>query len=118
MKVSFFEFIRRDLILGIVLSALVFGCALALGGPFLATNRSAAPVAAPAAQPAPQATTLRGTVTRNGGHVYLNDGVGNVYQLDNVHHSRALEGQYVAVTGELYSQARLMYVERIVPITA
>lgn len=49
MKSTFFDFIKRDLILGIVLSALVFGCALAWGGPFLATSQQ------PAASAAPQA---------------------------------------------------------------
>lgn len=48
MNSTFFDFIKRDLLLGIVLSALVFGCALALGGPFLTTSQQ--PAASPAAQ--------------------------------------------------------------------
>lgn len=47
MKANFFDFIKRDLILGIVVSALVFGCALAWGGPFLASNQPSAASAAP-----------------------------------------------------------------------
>ncbi len=43
MKSTFFDFIKRDLILGIVLSALVFACAFAWGGPFIATNQQPAP---------------------------------------------------------------------------
>jgi hypothetical protein len=47
MKSTFFDFIKRDLILGIILSALVFGCAFAWGGPFLVTNQQPA-LSAPA----------------------------------------------------------------------
>jgi hypothetical protein len=108
--------IRRALLLGIVLTALVFVGVLARGGPFPATNQPAPPVAA--AQPALQATTLTGTVTGNGGKVYLNDHAGNIYQLNNVCYTGGPEGHYVAVTGELNRQARLMYVERIVSIDA
>jgi hypothetical protein len=57
MKSNFFDFIKRDLLLGIVLSALVFACALALGGPFLTTNQQ------PAASVAAQALTQTGTAS-------------------------------------------------------
>jgi hypothetical protein len=108
--------IRRDLLFGVILSALVFVSALARGGPFLAAKKPAPPAAA--AHPALEATTLTGTVTGNGGKVYLNDHAGNIYQLDNVRYAGGPEGQYVSVTGELNRQARLMHVERIVPIDA
>jgi len=41
MKSTFFDFMKRDLILVIAVSALVFGGALAWGGPFLTTNSQA-----------------------------------------------------------------------------
>ncbi len=54
MKSSFFDFIMRDLTLGIVLSALVFASALALGGPFLTTSQQpAAPAAGQAIAQSP-----------------------------------------------------------------
>lgn len=47
MRITFFDFIKRDLMLGIILSALVFACALAMGGPFLTTSQQPAAAASP-----------------------------------------------------------------------
>jgi hypothetical protein len=46
MKRTFFEFIKRDLLLGIIVTVLVFASALAWGGPFLASSQQPADPAA------------------------------------------------------------------------
>jgi len=106
--------IKRDLFFGIILSALVFASALALGGPFLAPNHSTAAAAGAAAQ----TTTLTGIVMRDGWYVFLSDSKGNVYQLDNLRHARKFDGKFVTVTGELDPQSKLVLVERIEPARA
>jgi hypothetical protein len=108
--------LKRDLLFGIVLSALAFLSALLLGGPFLATGASAAP-AFGALAPA-QTTTLRGFVTHNGRQVYLNDEAGNVYQLENIRPAHSIEDRYVTVTGEVDSASRLIHVVQITPVRA
>jgi hypothetical protein len=115
MKKTFFAFIKRDLILGVSLSALVFGSALALGGPFIAANR---PHAAASAQVWERAATFGGTLLCKGTDVYLNDQAGNVYQLSNVTHASQFEGRYVIVKGNLNPRAKRLHVERISTITA
>jgi hypothetical protein len=107
MKSTFLDFIKRDLTLAIVLSALVFGCALAWGGPFLTTGE---PLAAYAAAPV---ATLSGTVMRSGSNVYLSLGSGNLYELDNLHHARVFDGKYVTVTGRVNSQSRRILVDEL-----
>jgi hypothetical protein len=109
--------IKRDLVFGIILKALVFASALIVGGPFLASS-PAATAAVSAVQAPAQTTTLNGTVTRNGARVYLNDGAGTKWQLDNTRQLGALVGRYVMVTGVLNSQAKSMHVERIETIDA
>jgi hypothetical protein len=109
--------IKRDLVFGIILTALVFASAFILGGPFLASS-PAATAAISAVQAPAQTTTLNGTVTRNGARVYLSDGTGTNWQLDNARQLGALEGRYVMVTGVLNSQARSMHVEKIETIDA
>jgi Protein of unknown function (DUF5818) len=107
MKSTFFQFIKRDLTLGIVTSALVFVSALAWGGPFLTTNQL------PAAFAAAQTATLSGTVMHDGNNVYLSLGSGKLYELENVRHARSFDGKFVTVTGRVNAQAKLILVERI-----
>jgi hypothetical protein len=107
MKRTFFQFILRDLTFGIAISAFVFVCALAWGGPFLATNQL------PAAFAAAQAATLSGTVMRDGSNVYLSLGSGKLYELENVRHVGSFDGKFVTVTGRVNAQAKLILVERI-----
>ncbi len=103
--------IRRDLLFGIVFSALVFAGALLWGGPFLITSQP--PAVSGAAPTLTQTATLRGTVMRSGSTVYLSLGAGNLYELQNVRHARRYDGKYVRVTGQVDSQSKLILVERI-----
>jgi len=118
MKNSFIDFIKRDLLLGIVLSAIVFASALVLGGPFLAKSRTAVPSTPAAMQASVQTTTLTGTVLRDGRHVFLNPGDGNLYRLVNVPHARPYAGKTVTVTGQVDPQTRQIYVDRIQTVSA
>jgi hypothetical protein len=103
--------IGRDLLFGVILSALVFLGALVWGGPFLITSQP--PASSGAAQTITQTATLSGTVMRSGSTVYLSLGAGNLYELQNLRHARRYEGKYVRVTGQVDSQSKLILVERI-----
>ncbi|MGP8252198.1 MAG: DUF5818 domain-containing protein [Terracidiphilus sp.] len=109
MKSTFFDFIKRDLTLVIVLSALVFVGALAWGGPFLATYQP------PAGFVVAQTATLSGTVMRDGSNVYLSLGSGKLYELENVRHARSFDGKLVTVTGRVNAQAKLILVDGLRP---
>jgi len=109
MKTTFFDFIKRDLALGVVLSVLVFSCALAWGGPFLSTSQL------PAAFAAAPTAMLSGTVMRSGSNVYLSLGSGNLYELEHLHHARNLDGKRVTVIGRVNSQAKRILVDGVNP---
>jgi hypothetical protein len=105
----------RDLFLGMAMSVFVFVCALAWGGPFLAT-----PTPNPAAQAASrvQQTIFRGTVLRDGAQFLLRQASGQIYRLDDENHAQLFEGRTVTVNGTLDSGSELIHVERIVPAAA
>ncbi|MGB6727842.1 MAG: DUF5818 domain-containing protein [Terracidiphilus sp.] len=113
MKITFLQFIKRDLTLGLILSALVFVSALAFGGPFLSTSQQ--PTASTAATFLAQNATLQGTVMRDGSNVYLSLGTGNLYELQNVRHVRRFDGKLVRVTGQVDSRSKRIVVERMRP---
>jgi len=110
--------IKRDLVFGIILTALVFASAFILGGPFLATTPASAAAAVSAVQAPTQTTTLNGILSRSGQLMSLNDGTGHRWKLDNIQYVSILEGRLVSVTGKLNSQSRVMHVEKIKPIDA
>ncbi len=118
MKKTSFQFIKRDLTLGIVVSSLVFVAALAWGGPFLATSRPAASAAGTAVQASAPTATLTGTLTHDGNVVFLNGSDGKRYKLENLQLPRSVEGKLVSVTGQVDSQAKLIRVDRIEAVTA
>jgi hypothetical protein len=95
----------RDLFLGVALSALVFVCALAWGGPFLATQ---------AQQNQAQHATFTGTVVRAGEQFVLREASGRIYRLDDPHHAQPFEGKVVKVTGTLDAAAHMIHVEQII----
>jgi hypothetical protein len=109
MKSTFFQLIKRDLTLGIVVSAFVFVCALAWGGPFLATSQPSTV----AGQTFTRTATLTGLVMRDSSNVYLNLGAGKLYQVENADRVRGFDGKYVTVVGQVNAQAKLILVERI-----
>jgi len=109
--------IQRDLLLGVVITALVFACALIFGGPFLTASSAASAVSALPAQT--QTTTVNGTVKQNGDQVYLSEASsGKTYRLDHQQGIRPFAGRFVTVTGELNSQSMLIHVEKIETIDA
>jgi hypothetical protein len=103
--------IKRDLLLVLSLSVLVFVCALAWGHPFIGTGNSAAPVQAQQSQA--QAATFTGTVRRNGEQFFLQESSGQIYRLDDPQHAQTYEDKAVKVTGRLDADARMIHVERI-----
>jgi hypothetical protein len=111
--------IQRDLFLGVILTALVFACALIFGGPFLSASSSSATSAVSALPAQPQTTTVNGTVKSNGDQVYLSDSAsGKTYQLDHQQSIRPFAGRFVSVTGQLNSQSGLIHVQKIETIDA
>jgi hypothetical protein len=103
--------VKRELFLGIALSAFVFMCALAWGRPFISIGSFEAPVQAQQSQP--QTATFTGTVLRNGEQFMLRDSSGQIYRLDDPQHAQPFEGKAVKVTGTLDREARVIHVERI-----
>lgn len=119
MHVHTLPSIKRDLTLALLMSALVFVCALAWGHPFIGTGSSqAAAVAAPvqAQQGQAQSAIFSGTIQRNGEQFFLREASGQIYRLDDPQHAQAYEGQAVKVTGKLDAEARLIHVEHIEPV--
>jgi hypothetical protein len=110
--------IRRDLFFGIILTALVFVCALIFGGPFLSASPSTATPAGSASPAQTQTTTVNGTVKRNGDQVYLSDRSGNTYMLDHQQFMRKLDGRFVSITGQLNSRTMRMHIEKVETIDA
>ena len=103
--------IKRELFLGIALSAFVFMCALAWGSPFISTGSFLAPVQAQQSQPQP--ATFTGTVVRYGEQFVLRDSSGQINRLDDPQHAQPFEGEAVKVTGTLDREARVIHVQRI-----
>jgi hypothetical protein len=111
--------IQRDLLLGVVITALVFACALIFGGPFLTASSASAASAVSALPAQTQTTTVNGTVKQNGDQVYLSEASsGKTYRLDHQQGIRPFAGRFVTVTGELNSQSMLIHVEKIETIDA
>jgi hypothetical protein len=103
--------IKREITLGIALSALVFLCAIAWGSPFISAGSSPTPVQAQQAQA--QSVTLTGTIVRDGEQFMLREAGGQIYRLDDPQHAQSFEGKSVKVTGKLDTEAKLIHVERI-----
>ena len=112
--------IKRDLTVGVSISALLFVCALAWGSPFVAAGSGANTVQTqepqqtqpPQDQPQ-QSKTFTGTVLKAGEQLVLRDSSGQVYKLDNQDSAKPYEGKSVKVTGQLDQQAMLIHVESI-----
>ncbi|MGA7340643.1 MAG: DUF5818 domain-containing protein [Terracidiphilus sp.] len=102
---------KRDLVLAISLSALVFLCALAWGKPFISSGSGATP--AQAQQSQAQTATFSGTVERDGEQFVLRDSSGKIYRLDDPQRAQPFEGKAVKVTGRLDTEAATIHVERI-----
>jgi len=106
--------IKRDLLLCLALTALVFVCALAWGNPFLA-DRSAEAATTHSQQR--QSAMFKGTVLNNGDRFLLRDSSGQVLRLDDPAYVRPFEGKAVTITGTLDAGATTIHVERIVAAT-
>ncbi len=107
--------LKRELLLGVALTAFVFVCAWAWGSPFVAVPANPAPVQA---QSQAQAATFTGTIERNGEQFVLRETSGQIYRLDDPKDAQAFEGKSVTVTGRLDANARMIHVQRIAPATA
>ena len=135
--------IKRDLFVGLSISALLFVSALAWGSPFVSASAGATaaqaqeqqppqqtqpqPDQAPPqqqpdqAQPQPQpspdqaqpATVFTGTVMKKGSNFVLRDGSGKVFKLDDQESAKPYVGKAVKVTGQLDEQAMLIHVQSI-----
>jgi hypothetical protein len=110
-----FASLKRELLLGMAITAFVFVCAWAWGAPFVATSNNAAPVQA---QSQSQAVTFSGTIERNGEQFVLRENSGQIYRLDDPKDAQAFEGKAVSVTGKLDPSQRMIHVERITPAAA
>jgi len=104
--------IKRDLILALAVSALVFVCALVWGRPFVGTSGH---MAAPALQSEPHAAIFLGTIERSGAEFVLREASGRTYRLDNAQPAQAYEGKAVQVAGLLDAGAAMIHVEQIAP---
>ncbi len=121
--------IKRDLSVGLSLSALLFVCALAWGSPFV-TAESGSKAALAQDQQQPQQTqpqpdqgqaqpdqakakTFTGTVLKSGSEYVLRDASGQTYKLDNPESAKPYEGKAVKVVGQLDEQAMMIHVESI-----
>ena len=135
--------IKRDLSVGLSISALLFVCALAWGSPFVAANSGTKAVQTqeqpqqsqppqeqqpPAQQPdqaQPQpgqgqaqpdqapAKTFTGTVLKSGSNYVLRATSGQVFKLDDSESAKPYEGKAVKVTGQLDEQAMVIHVQSI-----
>ena len=125
--------IRRDLSIGVSVSAAVFACALAWGSPFVGAGtgskavqpqeqpqQSQPPQETPPsqAQPPPdqsqsQAKTFTGTIMKTDSQYVLKDSSGQVFKLDDPESAKPYEGKAVKVTGQLDEQAMLIHVQSI-----
>ncbi len=133
--------IKRDLAIGVSVSAVVFACALAWGSPFVGAGTGSMAVQTqeqpqqsqpqappseaqpPQEQPQPaqpdqsqsqsQAKTFTGTIMKTGEQYVLKDSSGQVFKLDDPESAKPYEGKAVKVTGQLDEQAMLIHVQSI-----
>lgn len=110
--------IKRDVSIGLSLSALLFVCALAWGSPFVGavSGAKAAQTQEQPQQTQPQQAqtkTFTGTVVKAGNQYALRDASGQVYKLDDTESAKPYEGKAVKVTGQLDEQAMLIHVQSI-----
>jgi hypothetical protein len=120
--------IRRDLFVGLSISAVLFISALAWGSPFVSANSAPPAVQAqeqsttpPKDQAQPQpgqdqsqpAKVFTGTVLKRGSSFVLRDGAGHVFKLDDQASAKPYAGKAVKVTGQLDEQAMLIHVQSI-----
>jgi hypothetical protein len=115
--------LKREVILGTAVTALVFACAWAWGSPFVGPAAPAAPVqvqsqARSQAQTQAQTATYSGTIQRYGEQFMLREASGQIYRLDDPKDAQPFEGRAVTVTGRLDADAKMIHVERIAPATA
>lgn len=108
--------LSRELLLGVAISAFVFVCALAWGGPFLSSVPFGA--AARAQQSQIRSGVFSGTVVRTGEQFGLRETSGQIYRLDDAQHAQTFEGKEVTVTGTLDTQADILHVEQIASVAA
>ena len=128
MEVLLMQSIRRDLFVGLSISAVLFISALAWGSPFVSAN--SAPPAVQAQEPSPTpppdqaqpqpgqdqsqpAKVFTGTVVKTGSKLVLRDGSGQVFKLDDQQSAKPYVGKAVKVTGQLDEQAMLIHVQSI-----
>ena len=108
--------IKRDLILGVSMCALVFACALVWGSPFVSGDSGPAPAHA-GQQARTRDVAVFGTIVKQGDRCVLEDAAGKVYELDGranaLIDAQGCDGKSVEVTGELNEQAGTIYVARI-----
>jgi hypothetical protein len=109
--------IKRDLSIGLSVSALAFACAIAWGSPFVASGVKAAQAQEPQqTQPQPDqapAKTFSGTIMKNGSNFVLRDLSGHVFKLDDPTSAKPYVGKSVKVVGQLDEQAMLIHVQSI-----
>ncbi len=130
--------IKRDVTVGLCLSAIVFAGALAWGSPFVGASSSSAqtegqrqptqPDPTQQAQPGQsqpgqaqpdlaqgkaQSKTFTGTVVKAGDSYALRDSTGQLFKLDDAERAQPFEGKAVKVTGQLDEQAMVIHVESI-----
>jgi len=112
--------IKRDLLFGLSMCALVFLTALACGRPFIRTTSDsiAGPVGSHSPQSVASTETFAGTVGRVGDQFVLLDSTGQVYKLDDARRARRFEGKAARVTGSMDTSTRTIYVESIESIAA
>jgi hemolysin activation/secretion protein len=122
--------IKRDLVIGVSSSVLVFAAALAWGSPFVAVSSAQEQTQPQQTQPQPdqaqpqpnpdQATpdqsnakTFTGTIQKSGSHFVLKDDSGQIFKLDDAASAKPYVGKAVKVVGQLDEQAMLIHVQNI-----
>ncbi len=128
LEVILMQSIKRDVTVGLSLSAIVFAGVLAWGSPFVGTSSSSAQTEAqqqktqpdPTQQAQPdqaqgkaQSKTFTGTVVKAGDSYALRDSTGQLFKLDDSERAHPFEGKAVKVTGQLDEQTMLIHVESI-----
>lgn len=125
--------IKRDLGIGLTMSALLFAGALAWGSPFVSAGSGSNAVQAqePQTQSQPsqaqpdqaqpqtsKSNTFTGTVIKSGSEFALRDSSGQVFKLDNSETAKQYEGKSVKITGQLDEMAKLIHVVSIEGLAA
>jgi hypothetical protein len=109
-------FLKREVSLGMALTALVIVCAWAWGKPFVAAPVATAPAPVQAQSQAPSAS-FTGIIVRDGEQFFLREKNGPIYRLDDSKDAQTFTGRTVVLTGRLDAGAKLIHVERIAPAT-